>query len=189
MNRRLLLTTFLELENCQENAPSLYSQLKNITAQKRRSCWGILEQKRAWPAWFVPCLANLSNLLPDEHRRNNPHTALLSHMVGWNTFPTLLSIHKDQCFKMPLLQKKNPTRMGTFDFSLLFTSCFSLTVPKSFGKYSSAFVGLNTKGLLIHSEVGFPSHFFMIRTENCTNSTRLPSKLLQQHFTQLSISR
>lgn len=114
MNKRLLLTTFLELENCQENAPSLYSQLKNIPAQKRWSCWGILEQKRAWTAWFVPCLANLLNLLPDEHRRNNPHTALL--WLDGIPFPTLLSVHKDQCFKMPLLQKKKPTRMGTFRF-------------------------------------------------------------------------
>lgn len=49
--------------------------------------------------------------------------------------------------------------MDTFDFSLLNRSCFILTVPKSFGKYSSAFVGLNTEGLLTHSEAGFPSFF------------------------------
>lgn len=49
--------------------------------------------------------------------------------------------------------------MDTFDFGLLNRSCFILTVPKSFGKYSSAFVGLNTEGLLTHSEAGFPSFF------------------------------
>lgn len=78
--------------------------------------------------------------------------------------------------------------MDTFDISLLNRSCFILTVPKSIGKYSSAFVGLDTVGLLTHTEAGFPSLFFMARTENCTNSTKLPSKLLQQYLTQLNIS-
>lgn len=50
--------------------------------------------------------------------------------------------------------------MDTFDFSLLNRSCFILTVPKSFGKYSSTFVGLNTKGLLTHSEADFSLSFF-----------------------------
>lgn len=40
--------------------------------------------------------------------------------------------------------------MDTFDFSLLNRSCFIFTVPKPFGKYTSAFVGLNTEGLLTH---------------------------------------
>lgn len=100
-----------------------------------------------FPAWHIY-----------EQGRNNPHTALLLCVVGWNTFPTLWSIHKGQCFKTPLLRKKM-NGMATFDLGLLFKSCFVWTEPKSFGKCSSAPVGLNTEELVFKPLTGGLSFF------------------------------